>query len=108
MLSSKFALGVALTTTANFDGLWGTPLCSASLVRRPMLTQCATSLTLFAAGDVVAQQLIEKKGFDKHDVSFRAAGYPPMLSDCVSQFARTARLGFYGGRKHYSKMSEAL
>ncbi|KAK7693273.1 hypothetical protein QCA50_002840 [Cerrena zonata] len=52
---------------------------NASLVRRPMLTQCATSLTLFAAGDVVAQQLIEKKGFDKHD------------------FARTARLGFYGG-----------
>ncbi|KAJ3476288.1 hypothetical protein NLI96_g11264 [Meripilus lineatus] len=44
----------------------------------PMLTQCATSLTLFAAGDVVAQQFIEKKGKD-HD------------------FLRTARLGFYGG-----------
>ena len=81
MLSSKFALSAALTTTVNFDGLWGTPLWSASLVRRPMLTQCATSLTLFAAGDVVAQQLIEKKGFDKHDVSLYATGCLPMLSD---------------------------
>ncbi|KAI0080582.1 hypothetical protein K474DRAFT_1657734 [Panus rudis PR-1116 ss-1] len=51
---------------------------NASLVRRPMATQCATSFTLFAAGDVIAQQLIEGKGRD-HD------------------FARTARLGFYGG-----------
>ncbi|CAL1704231.1 unnamed protein product [Somion occarium] len=44
-----------------------------------MVTQCATSFTLFAAGDVIAQQLIERKGLEKHD------------------FARTARLGFYGG-----------
>lgn len=43
-----------------------------------MVTQCLTAGTLFAAGDVIAQQLIEKKG-NKHD------------------FSRTARLGFYGG-----------
>ncbi|KAH9947341.1 hypothetical protein B0H21DRAFT_789916 [Amylocystis lapponica] len=51
---------------------------NASLVRRPMLTQCATYAVLFGAGDVLAQQAFEKKGKD-HD------------------FVRTARLTFYGG-----------
>ncbi|KAF8956425.1 hypothetical protein BDZ97DRAFT_1925524 [Flammula alnicola] len=51
---------------------------NAVLLRRPMLTQCITAAVLFGAGDVVAQQGIEGKG-KKHD------------------FARTARLTFYGG-----------
>ncbi|TRM68541.1 hypothetical protein BD626DRAFT_482044 [Schizophyllum amplum] len=51
---------------------------NSALIRRPFLTQCASAATLFGAGDVVAQQWIEKKGTD-HD------------------FLRTARLGFYGG-----------
>ncbi|KAI0797826.1 hypothetical protein C8Q75DRAFT_20818 [Abortiporus biennis] len=51
---------------------------NAALIRRPMITQCATAGILFATGDVIAQQVIEKKR-DKHD------------------FMRTARLGFYGG-----------
>lgn len=51
---------------------------NAALLRRPLLTQCLTSFTLFSAGDVICQQVIEKKGKD-HD------------------FLRTARLGFYGG-----------
>ncbi|KAL6305752.1 hypothetical protein BKA93DRAFT_824853 [Sparassis latifolia] len=51
---------------------------NAALVRRPMLTQCATSAVLFGSGDVVAQQAFEQKGRE-HD------------------FARTARLAFYGG-----------
>ncbi|TFK48102.1 hypothetical protein OE88DRAFT_1665201 [Heliocybe sulcata] len=48
------------------------------LIRRPMMAQCATAAVLFGAGDVLAQQAIEKKG-KEHD------------------FMRTARLSFYGG-----------
>ncbi|KAI0350479.1 hypothetical protein OH77DRAFT_1439833 [Trametes cingulata] len=51
---------------------------NAALIRKPMVTQCTTSAVLFGAGDVVAQQVFEKKGRD-HD------------------FMRTARLAFYGG-----------
>ncbi|KAJ6601635.1 hypothetical protein B0H10DRAFT_361420 [Mycena sp. CBHHK59/15] len=51
---------------------------NAMLLRRPMLTQCATAAVLFGAGDVIAQQAVERKG-KEHD------------------FARTARLTFYGG-----------
>jgi len=51
---------------------------NAALIRRPMAAQCATGAFLFGTGDVIAQQIIEKKGTD-HD------------------FMRTARLGFYGG-----------
>ncbi|KAF9000092.1 hypothetical protein BDQ17DRAFT_1360096 [Cyathus striatus] len=51
---------------------------NALLIRRPMASQCATAGFLFGAGDVVAQQLIEKRG-KEHD------------------FLRTARLTFYGG-----------
>jgi len=50
---------------------------NAALLRRPMITQCATAAFLFGAGDVIAQQAIEKR--DKHD------------------FPRTLRLSFYGG-----------
>ncbi|KAF5343326.1 hypothetical protein D9758_014195 [Tetrapyrgos nigripes] len=53
-------------------------LYNAALIRRPMFTQCATAGFLFGAGDVIAQQGVEKRGWD-HD------------------FARTARLTFYGG-----------
>ncbi|KZT24302.1 hypothetical protein NEOLEDRAFT_1094514 [Neolentinus lepideus HHB14362 ss-1] len=48
------------------------------LIRRPMIAQCGTAAVLFGAGDVLAQQAIEKKGKD-HD------------------WIRTARLSFYGG-----------
>ncbi|EED79981.1 predicted protein [Postia placenta Mad-698-R] len=51
---------------------------NASLIRRPMLTQCAASGVMFGIGDVLAQQAFEKKGRD-HD------------------FVRTARTAFYGG-----------
>ncbi|KAJ7735708.1 hypothetical protein B0H16DRAFT_1425907 [Mycena metata] len=51
---------------------------NALLIRRPMLTQCVTAATLFGAGDIIAQQAVEKKG-KEHD------------------WARTARLTFYGG-----------
>ncbi|KAJ7665878.1 hypothetical protein DFH06DRAFT_1185276 [Mycena polygramma] len=51
---------------------------NAMLIRRPMLAQCGTAAVLFGAGDVIAQQAVERKG-KAHD------------------FARTARLTFYGG-----------
>ena len=40
---------------------------STALIRRPMLTQCATSFVLFGTGDILAQQAFEKKG-SNHDV----------------------------------------
>ncbi|KAL5495889.1 SYM1 [Sanghuangporus weigelae] len=52
---------------------------NALLQRRPMATQCITGAVLFGAGDVIAQQAIEKHPGRKYD------------------FARTARLAFYGG-----------
>ncbi|KAJ7449033.1 hypothetical protein B0H11DRAFT_2079267 [Mycena galericulata] len=51
---------------------------NAMLIRRPMLAQCGTAAVLFGAGDIIAQQAVERKG-KEHD------------------FARTARLTFYGG-----------
>lgn len=38
-----------------------------------MLTQCATGAVIFAAGDLVAQQLVEKRGLKGHDVSLFSA-----------------------------------
>ena len=40
---------------------------SALLLRRPMSTQCVTAAVLFGAGDIIAQQAIEKRGAE-HDV----------------------------------------
>ncbi|KAF2235281.1 hypothetical protein EV356DRAFT_500499 [Viridothelium virens] len=51
----------------------------AKLARRPLLTQAVTSAVLFATGDVLAQQAVEKRGAKNHD------------------FARTARMTLYGG-----------
>ncbi|KAF8529852.1 hypothetical protein JB92DRAFT_2782666 [Gautieria morchelliformis] len=50
---------------------------NTALLRRPMLTQCTTAAVLFGAGDVIAQQAIEMKG-------------------ASHEYARTARLTFYG------------
>lgn len=50
------------------------------MARRPILTQCVTTGILFATGDTIAQQGIEKKGKD-HD------------------FLRTARMAGYGTGK---------
>ncbi|KAF7319798.1 hypothetical protein MKEN_00762400 [Mycena kentingensis (nom. inval.)] len=52
---------------------------NALLLRRPMLTQCLTAAVLFGTGDVIAQQAVERRGVENHDI------------------ARTARLTFYGG-----------
>ncbi|KAL5120429.1 Protein required for ethanol metabolism [Pleosporales sp. CAS-2024a] len=51
----------------------------AKLKSAPLLTQAITTGVLFSTGDVMAQQLVEKRGFAQHD---------PI---------RTARMGAYGG-----------
>ncbi|KAL0935040.1 integral membrane mpv17 pmp22 [Colletotrichum truncatum] len=51
----------------------------ARLAARPLLTQSITTAILFATGDLTAQQLVEKRGFEKHE------------------WARTARMALYGG-----------
>ncbi|KAL6705931.1 Protein required for ethanol metabolism [Coniothyrium glycines] len=45
----------------------------------PLLTQATTTAVLFATGDVMAQQGVEQRGLDKHDL------------------ARTGRMAAYGG-----------
>ncbi|KAF4553108.1 Mpv17 / PMP22-like protein 1 [Elsinoe fawcettii] len=49
------------------------------LAQRPVLTQAVTTAVLFATGDAMAQQLVEKKGLANQD------------------FGRTARMTLYGG-----------
>ncbi|KAI0599849.1 hypothetical protein F4775DRAFT_548518 [Biscogniauxia sp. FL1348] len=49
------------------------------LASRPLLTQAVTTAVLFGVGDVIAQQVVEKKGIDKHEL------------------ARTGRMFLYGG-----------
>jgi protein Mpv17 len=51
----------------------------SKLASRPILTQAITTGVLFATGDTMAQQLVEKKGIKNHDL------------------ARTGRMVFYGG-----------
>ncbi|KAK3300189.1 uncharacterized protein B0H64DRAFT_380226 [Chaetomium fimeti] len=51
----------------------------ARLAARPLLTQAITTSVLFAVGDITAQQLVDKKGVEKHDL------------------ARTGRMALYGG-----------
>ncbi|ETN38296.1 uncharacterized protein HMPREF1541_06327 [Cyphellophora europaea CBS 101466] len=51
----------------------------AKLAQRPLMTQAVMSAVLFGAGDTLAQQAVEKKGFRNQDV------------------ARTARMVGYGG-----------
>lgn len=49
------------------------------LAARPLLTQSITTAVLFATGDVMAQQLVEKKGWNNHEL------------------ARSGRMALYGG-----------
>ena len=51
----------------------------AKLASRPILTQSITTSFLFATGDTMAQQLVEKRGADAHN------------------YARTGRMALYGG-----------
>jgi protein Mpv17 len=70
-------------------------ISSNLLLKRPLATQCVTSAILFASGDIIAQQAIERKQ-EKHDV--RVTHYTLSILTYFSiQFSRTARLTFFGG-----------
>lgn len=43
---------------------------SRALIQRPFLTQCLSSAVLFGAGDVLAQEAVEKRGWERYDVRF--------------------------------------
>ncbi|KAL3446739.1 hypothetical protein BJX65DRAFT_278476 [Aspergillus insuetus] len=49
------------------------------LAKQPILTASVTSAVLFGSGDVLAQQAVDRRGWEKHDM------------------ARTGRMFFYGG-----------
>lgn len=65
-----------------------------------MVAQSATAAFLFGAGDVIAQQAIERQG-KNHDVSTGATASVDRVDHPTSaheKFMRTARLTFYGGK----------
>ncbi|KAK9898420.1 hypothetical protein P389DRAFT_193457 [Cystobasidium minutum MCA 4210] len=55
--------------------------CSSATLRRPKITGCLTAGVLFGAGDILAQQAVEKKGLKNHDVlrTARLAGYGSLI-----------------------------
>lgn len=54
-------------------------ILSAALIRRPMFTQSLTAATLFGAGDIIAQQVIEQRG-PNHDVRLSRISVHPVSS----------------------------
>ncbi|ORX47969.1 Mpv17/PMP22 family protein [Hesseltinella vesiculosa] len=59
-----------------------------ALLKYPILTQSITTAGLFGAGDVIAQQAVEQKGWDRHDTTrtvrmtgFGGCAAGPLLSN---------------------------
>ncbi|KAK5992721.1 Protein SYM1 [Cladobotryum mycophilum] len=69
---------------------------NARLAARPLLTQGITTAVLFATGDLTAQQLVEKKGLKKHDLT--RTGRMALYGGCVFGPAATTWLGFLARR----------
>lgn len=67
---------LVLTDTGTKDNFYR---YQAKLASSPLLTQSVTTAVLFATGDTMAQQLVEKKGLQNQD------------------FARSGRMALYGG-----------
>jgi hypothetical protein len=57
------------------------------MAARPLLTPAITTSILFGVGDIASQQLVEKRGIEKHE------------------FARTGRMLLYGGSTFPSSSS---
>jgi len=53
---------------------------SAALLCQPMVAQCRTAAVLFGLGDLIVQQMFEKKGLKGHDVHalFLPLSYHPL------------------------------
>jgi hypothetical protein len=67
-------------------GLLSVNVHSALLIRRPMIAQCSTAAFLFGAGDIIAQQAVERKG-KEHDVSPQALTYRRCATFCTTNFS---------------------
>ncbi|KXT04241.1 hypothetical protein AC578_7950 [Pseudocercospora eumusae] len=64
----------------------------SKLASRPILTQAVTTAVLFATGDTMAQQLVEKKGIQNQD--FARSGRMALYGGCVFGPAATKWFGF--------------
>lgn len=64
----------------------------AKLASRPLLTQSITTAVLFATGDTMAQQLVERKGFANHEIA--RTGRMALYGGCVFGPAATTWFGF--------------
>ncbi|KYK54624.1 integral membrane protein, Mpv17/PMP22 family [Drechmeria coniospora] len=69
---------------------------TAKLKARPLLTQSVTTAVLFATGDVTAQQLVEKKGLKRHDLT--RTGRMALYGGCVFGPIATTWFGFLSRR----------
>jgi len=64
----------------------------ARLASRPLLTQSITTAVLFATGDTMAQQFVERKGFANHELG--RTGRMALYGGCVFGPAATKWFGF--------------
>jgi hypothetical protein len=78
MVSDAVPLSIDVQSKKNTD-CWCQSRYQMKLASRPLLTQSITTAVLFATGDTMAQQLVEKKGLRNHDL------------------ARSGRMALYGG-----------
>ncbi|KAK4939873.1 Protein required for ethanol metabolism [Elasticomyces elasticus] len=78
----------------------------ARLAKRPLLTQAVTTAVLFGAGDVLAQQAVEKKGFRNHDVT--RTGRMVLYGGCVFGPAATKWYGFLQKRINLSSHNATI
>lgn len=62
------------------------------MAARPLLTQSITTAVLFATGDTMAQQLVEKRGVQNQD--WARAGRMALYGGCVFGPAATTWFGF--------------
>ncbi|EPS95831.1 hypothetical protein FOMPIDRAFT_1131728, partial [Fomitopsis schrenkii] len=74
-----------------------------ALVTRPMLTRSATSMSMFALGDIMAQQFVEKKG-TQHD--FVRTGRGALYGATVFGPAYTTWLRWLNSLKFSSRLRE--
>ncbi|KAF2453447.1 SYM1 protein [Lineolata rhizophorae] len=78
----------------------------ARLARSPFLTQSITTSILFATGDTLAQQGVEKRGGAAHD--YMRTGRMALYGGCVFGPVATAWYGFLGRRINLSSTSRTI
>ncbi|KAK3201922.1 hypothetical protein GRF29_164g1077984, partial [Pseudopithomyces chartarum] len=78
----------------------------AKLKSAPLLTQSLTTAVLFATGDVIAQQAVEKKGLDHHDPA--RTGRMFAYGGAIFGPAATKWYGFLASRVHASTTNRTI